>query len=204
MMIWNLFRTLTPQKLTLPLIENLSLQSNLSPSEIERWYQQFIYCYTYGYVSFNEFVVHIKQLCIYHGNRRSQLSKRFLWQLFSRLDIDRDQKLNFEEFFRFNILINQGNRNEKLIFILTFFKHDENIYFTQEKLIEFFINIFYLLNLSKFVEYLPEKIQKILSSINIDVEQKQISWNEFTLCILNHSNLFESLITIKSKENHIL
>ncbi|CAF4143307.1 unnamed protein product, partial [Rotaria sordida] len=91
---------------------------NLPSKEIEGWYERFICCYPYGYVSFQEFLIYLKQLNIYRENQQHQLFKSLIEQLFYTLDVNNDKQLNFEEFFQFNLLINQGTDEDKLKLIL--------------------------------------------------------------------------------------
>ncbi|CAF1283672.1 unnamed protein product [Rotaria sordida] len=99
-------------------IDNNNLIFNLPSKEIEGWYERFICCYPYGYVSFQEFLIYLKQLNIYRENQQHQLFKSLIEQLFYTLDVNNDKQLNFEEFFQFNLLINQGTDEDKLKLIL--------------------------------------------------------------------------------------
>ncbi|CAF1481435.1 unnamed protein product, partial [Adineta steineri] len=64
----NLFRSRLPLPLTVAQITRLSIQSRLALEEIEDWYDRFVVCYPYGYVSFKEFQIYLKQLNIYNGH----------------------------------------------------------------------------------------------------------------------------------------
>ncbi|UJR32802.1 hypothetical protein I4U23_020264 [Adineta vaga] len=114
----SFFRSRLPPQLTSFQITRLSNQSKLSFEEIEHCYDQFILCYPYGYISFKDFRLYLKQLLFYNGNDQcqyNQLSKMILKQLFYRLNVNQEKKLSFEEFFRFNTLIAQES-NENTYF----------------------------------------------------------------------------------------
>jgi Ca2+-binding EF-hand superfamily protein len=190
----NLFRSRSSsQSLTLLQIQKLSSQSNLSPGEIEKWYEHFIRCYTSGYVSFEEFHMYIKQLSIYHGNQQqSQISKSLVKELFSNLDFNNDRRLNFEEFFRFILLMNQDSVEDKLKFILNLYDPRREIRFTREEIVTILTNMFYILDMSKSINQLPEKLDYIFKSINLN---NQICWNTFSVSLFNHSILFQLLLS---------
>lgn len=190
----SFFRSRLPQRLTLSQVTSLSRQSSLSPGEIEKWYERFILCYTDGYVTYQDFLIHIKQLNIYHGNQQNQLSISMIKQLYSNLDVDKDKQLNFEEFFRFNILINQGSTEDKLKFILNLYDRQKQVYYTQQEISILLTNMFYLLNIPKSSNNLSERLDKILSYISLNNQTKKISWNIFCMSVRNCSTLQEILL----------
>ncbi len=187
-----IFVFLEMKSLTLLQIRKLSSQSNLSPGEIEKWYERFIRCYTSGYVSFKEFHLYITQLYIYHGNQQNQLSKSLVKQLFSNLDLNQDGRLNFEEFFRFNLLVNQSSAEDKLKFILNLYDPRRENRFTQDEIVVILTNMFYILDIPRSTNKLSEKLDYILKSNNLN---NRICWNTFSVLLLNHSTLFELLLS---------
>ncbi|CAF2475494.1 unnamed protein product [Rotaria sp. Silwood2] len=196
--IKNLFRSRLPLQLTLSQITKLSNQFNLSSIEIERWYERFILCYPYGYVSFQEFLIYLKQLNIYRENQEYQLSKSLIKQLFYTLDVNNDKQLNFEEFFQFNLLINQGTNEDKLKLILNLHDRQQN-YYTQKEIVNIFTNMFALLNISKLVNDLSQSINTILTNANMNNKKSKICWNTFCIYVLNHSLSLELIFS-----NHLI
>lgn len=201
-MIKNLFRTRPPRQLTLPQINRISSQSNITPIEVEKWYDRFVRCYTSGYVSLQEFQNYIQQVYFHHGNTsREPISKSLIKELFSTLDSNRNQELNFEEFFRFSLLINVGSIEEKLKFILTLYQREKTQHFTREEIVRLFNSMFKLLDMIKFTERLTEKVDIICKSIN---GNQRISWCTFSTAVLNQSTLFELLLSNQLSENSLV
>ncbi|CAF2976881.1 unnamed protein product [Rotaria socialis] len=190
----NIFRSHRPSQLTLSQLKQLSNQFNLSAEEIQRWYQRFILCYPYGYVSIQEFLAYLKQLNIDRENQQYQLPKSLIKQLFYTLDLNKDRKLNFEEFFQFNFLINQGTDQDKLKFILTI--HDRHsIYYTRQEIVDILKTLFDLLNISKQTNELSERINMILTSSKMNHNTTKICWNTFCTYVLNQSSSFQILLS---------
>ena len=187
-MMKNLFRTRPPRHLTLPQLNRLSTQSNITPTEVQKWYERFVRCYTSGYVSLNEFEKYIRQVYLYQGLHREQMSKSLMKEIYSTLDINRDQELNFEEFFRFSLLINLGSIEEKLKFILTLYRREREIQFTREEITRLLTTMFKFFDMSKSMERLDGNIDEILRSINAN---QRIGWNTFCTTVLNQLTLFE-------------
>ncbi|CAF0977896.1 unnamed protein product [Rotaria sp. Silwood1] len=192
--IKNIFRSRLPLQLTLSQITKLSNQFNLSSVEIERWYERFILCYPYGYVSFQEFLIYLKQLNIYGQNQQYQLSKSLIKQLFYTLDINNDKQLNFEEFFQFNLLINQGTNEDKLKLILNLHDRQQN-YYTQQKIVNILTNMFAFLNISQLSNGLSQRINTILINANMNNKKSKICWNTFCTYILNNSSSLQLLLS---------
>ena len=195
----NLFRARPPRQLTLPQITRLSSQSNIAPIELEKWYERFLRCYTSGYVSLQEFQTYIQQVYLHQGNRsREPISKTLIKELFSTLDSNRDQELNFEEFFRFSLLINVGSIEEKLKFILTLYQRERAHYFTKEEIVRLLSQMFQLLDMIKFAEKLPEKIDEICKSIGCN---QRICWKTFSTALLNQPTLVELFLSNQLSDN---
>ncbi|CAF1105289.1 unnamed protein product [Rotaria magnacalcarata] len=190
----NIFRSRRPSQLTLSQLKQLSNQFNLSAEEIQSWYQHFILCYPYGYVSFQEFLVYLKHLNVDRKNQQYQLPKSLIKQLFYTLDLNKDRELNFEEFFQFNFLINQGTDQDKLKFILTI--HDRHSsYYARQEIADILKMLFGLLNISKQTNELSERINMILTSSNMNNNATKICWDTFCTYILNQSSSFQILLS---------
>lgn len=187
-MMKNLFRTRPPRHLTLPQLNRLSTQSNITPTEVQKWYERFVRCYTSGYVSLNEFEKYIRQVYLHQGLHREQMSKSLMKEIYSTLDINRDQELNFEEFFRFSLLINLGSIEEKLKFILTLYRREREVQFTREEIARLLTTMFKFFDMSKSMEKLDGNIDEIFRSINAN---QRIGWNTFCTTVLNQLTLFE-------------
>ncbi|CAF1136820.1 unnamed protein product [Rotaria sordida] len=190
----NLFRSRLALQLTLSQITKLSNQFNLSSKEIEGWYERFICCYPYGYVSFQEFLIYLKQLNIYRENQQHQLSKSLIKQLFYTLDINNDKQLNFEEFFQFNLLINQGTDEDKLKLILNLHDRQQN-YYTQQDIVNILTNMFALFNIPTLENNLSQRINTILTYADMDNKKAKICWNTFCTYVLNNSSSLELLLS---------
>jgi len=191
----NPFRSRLQIQLTLSQINRLSNQSKLLPEEIEQWYERFILCYPYGYVSFDEFVIYLKQLNICNGNEQHQLSKAVVKQLFSTLNFSKTNQLNFDEFFRFNLLINQESEDTKLKFILSLYDRQKKIYYTQQEVIKILINMFDLLNIPTLDNDLNHRIDRILIFLYSNNRNTKICWNTFCKSVLNQSSLLKLLLS---------
>ncbi len=113
-------------------------------------------------------------------------------QLFSNLDLNEDGRLNFEEFFRFNLLVNQSSAEDKLKFILNLYDPRRENRFTQDEIVVILTNMFYILDIPRSTNKLSEKLDYILKSNNLN---NRICWNTFSVLLLNHSILFELLLS---------
>jgi Ca2+-binding EF-hand superfamily protein len=198
------FRSRLPPQLTVPQKTRLSNQSNLSIEEIQEWYERFTHCYPYGYVSFKEFLIYLKQLNKYNGNQPHQLSKLIIKQLFSKLNLNKDKQLNFEEFFRFNLLINQGSKEDKLKFILNVYDRQRNYYYTQLQTINILTDMFDLLNISISKDDLSRRIDTVLTHLKLDNRNSKICWNTFCISVLRLSSFRELLLADSFDENMIV
>lgn len=182
-----------PPQLTLPQITKLSNQFSLSSAEIERWYERFIRCYPYGYISFQEFGMYLKQANIYEVNQQHALPKSLMRQLFSTLDLNDDQELDFEEFFQFTLFINEGTDTDKLKLVLNLCERQQT-YYKQQEIVNILANLFGLLNIPRWQNDLSERVGTILRYVNMNNNAKKISWNKFCLFVLNHSPSFDLLL----------
>jgi Ca2+-binding EF-hand superfamily protein len=190
----RIFRSRLPPSLTATQISHLTSQSNLSEEDVQDWYERFNHCYPCGYLSHKEFMIYINQFYAYNGHE-NRLSKSITKQLFRLLDLNEDKQLNFEEFFFFHILINQGSTEEKLKLILRLYDRDEKKYLTRQELEDVLISMFDLLNMTKSKNDLSQKIDTILSRANFNSQNSKISWRTFSTHILNDSSLYELLIS---------
>jgi len=196
----SIFRSRLPPPLTSTQINTLTKESHLLSEDIEEWYERFYHCYPRGYLSSKEFLNYLKQIQTQNGNNNYP-TKSMVKQLFHALDLDEDKQLNFEEFFLFNILINQGTTEEKLRLILTLYDKDEKKYLTRQKIENILINMFDLLNIPKPIDGLSRRIDTILTRANFNNQNAKISWHTFSSYVLNNPSLFKLLISTDTDEN---
>jgi len=196
----SIFRSRLPPPLTSTQIVTLTKQSHLPVEDIEEWYERFNHCYPRGYLSQKEFLTYLKQFNI-HNRNDSHPTKSMVKQLFRVLDLNEDKQLNFEEFFFFNILINQGSIQDKLKLILNLYDRDKKKDLTRQQLENVLINMFDLLNIPKPKNGLSQRINTILTRINFNTQSAKINWHTFSSSVLNNSSLFELLISNDVDEN---
>lgn len=189
-MIKNFFRTHPPRHLTLPQLHRLSTESNITPTEVQKWYARFVRCYTSGYVSLNEFEKYIRQVYLHRGLHAEQMSKSLMKEIYSTLDVNRDQELNFEEFFRFSILINLGSMEEKLKFIFSLYHREREVQFTRDEIAKLLTTMFKFFDMNKSMERLNENIEEIFRSNNTD---QRIGWKTFSRSVLNQLTPSDSI-----------
>jgi Ca2+-binding EF-hand superfamily protein len=190
----RIFRSRLPPPLTSTQIDTLTRQSHVSTEDLEEWYERFNHCYPRGYLSYKEFLDYLQQLQI-QNKTSNRPTKSMGKQLFRILNLNEDQKLNFEEYFLFNILINQGTTEEKLKLILSLYDQKKTKYLTREQLENVLINMFELLNIPKPKNGLSQRIDTILTRSNFNNQQTKISWHTFSSYVLNDSSLFQLLIS---------
>ncbi|CAF1470640.1 unnamed protein product [Adineta steineri] len=191
----NLFRSRLPLPLTVAQITRLSIQSRLALEEIEDWYDRFVVCYPYGYISFKEFQIYLKQLNIYNGHEQYQISKLIIKQMFYILNKNQSKKLNFEEFFQFNLLINQESEENKLKFIFKLYDRQTKIYYNQKEIQSILIHLFNLLNISRGSHEIIQIIDTILIHLHLNNQNIKICWNTFCKTVLNKPFLFKLLLS---------
>ena len=189
----SIFRSRLPPPLTSMQISSLSKQSHLESEDIEEWYERFHHCYPRGYLSLKEFFHYLQQLNT-AKKKDIQPTKSMVKQLFRILDLNEDKQLNFEEFFLFNVLINQGSGKEKLKLILSLYDRNKIKYLTREQLEKVLNSMFELLNIPKPANGLPKTIETILTRANFNNHDTKISWHTFSTCLLNDPSLFQLLI----------
>lgn len=198
----NLFRSRVPPTLTPTQINHLAMQSHLPTHDIEEWYERFNHCYPRGYLSYKEFIGYLQQVNIQNGND-NRLTKSLVKRLFLALDLNEDKQLNFEEFFLFNILLNQGSFYDKLKLILSLYDRDKQKYLTHLQLETILTNMFDLLDIPKPANGLSEKIHTILNRAHFNNQNTKISWHTFSSYILNDPSLFEVLISHDVDQNRV-
>ncbi|CAF1328659.1 unnamed protein product [Rotaria sp. Silwood1] len=190
----SLFRSRIPPELTPTQITSLSTESHLPAEDIKEWYERFNHCYPRGYLSYKEFISYLQQVNTQNGND-NRLTKSMVKQLFNVLDLNEDKHLNFDEFFLFNRLINQGSLEEKLKLIFRLYDRDKKKYLTRQQLENILSNMFDLLNLSKSKNGLSQNIEKILNRANFSSQNTKISWSTFSTYVLNDPSLFAMLVS---------
>jgi len=190
----KIFRSRLPPPLTPTQISSLTKQSHLPVEEIQEWYERFNHCYPRGYLSSKEFLTYIKQFHTYNRTH-NQPTKSMVKQLFRILDINEDKQLNFEEFFIFNLLINQGTSEDKLKLILHLYDQDKTKYLTRQQLENVLTNMFDILNIPKPINGLSKKLDTILTRANFNNQNSKISWHTFSSSVIDNPSLFRLLIS---------
>jgi Ca2+-binding EF-hand superfamily protein len=190
----RLFRSRLPPSLEPSQLSKLARQSHLPEEDIEEWYERFNHCYPHGRLSYKEFIMYLKQLQTQNGNDHNP-KKSMVKQLFLLLDLDKDKQLNFEEFFLFNILINQGSIEDKLKLILSLYDKDKKKYLTRQQLENVLRNMFDILDIHEPKTGLSKKIDTILTRANFNNQDSKISWHTFSSHVLNDPSLFKLLIS---------
>ena len=189
----SLFRSRLPPPLTLDQVTRLSDECQLPSEQIEEWYERFNHCYPRGYLSQPQFLFYLKQVHTQNG-RDYHLTKAMVKQLFRLLDLNEDKHLNFEEFFLFNILMNQGSVEEKLRLVLSLYDRDKNKYLSRQQLESVLINMFDLLDIPQPAENLSQRLQTLLQRCNFTDQNSKISWNTFRTYVLEDASLFQLLL----------
>ncbi|CAF1289342.1 unnamed protein product [Adineta steineri] len=189
----SLFRSRLPAPLETAQTKRLSKQFHLPEEEIEEWYERFQHCYPRG-LSSKEFVFYLQQIQIKNGKDKRP-TKSIVKRLFRLLDINQDKQLDFEEFFQFNILINQGSSENKLKLILSLYDKDKQKYLTRQQLENVLINMFDLLDIPIPNNGLSERINTILTRGNFNNQNSKISWHAFRTHILDNSSSFDLLVS---------
>jgi Ca2+-binding EF-hand superfamily protein len=189
----SLFRSRVPPPLDTTQLDRLSTQCHLPKEDIEEWYDRFNHCYPRG-LSYKEFLFYLQQVQTQHASGKRP-AKSMIKRLFRLLDLDEDKQLNFEEFFVFNILVNQGLVADKLKLILSLYDKDKKKHLTRRQLEKVLISMFDLLDIPKPQNGLTQRIDTILSRANFNAQSTKISWHTFSTHVLNDSSLFNLLIS---------
>jgi Ca2+-binding EF-hand superfamily protein len=190
----RLFRSRLPTPLTSVQMRYLADQSRLPSKDIEEWYERFNHCYPRGYLSCQQFTNYLKEFHSYNDNDKRS-ARNTVKQLFRLLDLNEDKHLNFDEFFLFNILINQGSNDDKLRLILRLYDRERNKYLTQQQLERVLSNMFELLSIPKPIDGLAQTLETISVRTSINDQSTKISWNTFSTFVLNDPSLFELLLS---------
>lgn len=196
----KIFRSRLPPPLTPTQLSFLTEQSRLPSEDIQEWYERFYHCYPRGYLSSKEFITYLKQFHTQHRTA-TQPTKSIIKQHFRALDLNEDKQLNFEEFFLFNLLINQGTNEEKFKLLLTLYDRDQTKYLTKQQMENVLINMFDLLNIPNSKNGLTQKLDTILIRGNFNIQNGKYSWNTFSSYVLDNQSLFRSLISNDIEEN---
>ena len=189
----RLFRSRVPPPLTAAQIDHLTNVSDLPAEDIEEWHERFKNCYPRGYLSREQFLEYLKQ---FHGRQgqNNPPKKTIIKPLFRLLDLNEDKQLNFEEFFLFNLLINQGSSEDKLRLILRLYDRDKDKYLTRQQLERVVTNMFDVLSIPKPVGGLAQALQQILARGHFNNETSKIAWNTFTTYVLEDRSLLQLLL----------
>lgn len=186
----SLFRSKLYKSLIKEDFQNLSLKTNIKCEDIEQCYLRFLNCYPYGYLKRRDFVKYFQE---FRDEFNSEL-KLLIKELFDLFDLNKDNKLDFIEFFLFNILINDSSIDNKLKLIFQLY-NNKQILFLRNQLKDFLRNLFDLFNI-------PSSKLNIIYVINIIYKKnnmkkyEKIQWNKFTHEILNDENLLKQLISL--------
>ncbi|UJR13890.1 hypothetical protein I4U23_000897 [Adineta vaga] len=190
----NFFRSRLPPSLDAAQLDKLSRECHLPKEDVEEWYERFNHCYPRG-LSYKEFIVYLQQIQTTQNLPDKRLGKSMIKRLFRLLDLNQDKQLDFEEFFIFNILINQGLAEDKLKLILNLYDKKKEKYLTKQQLENVLIDMFDLLNIPKPTNGLTQTIETILTRANFNRQNAKISWHAFSSHVLNDSSLFNLLIS---------
>lgn len=198
----RVFRSRVSQQLTETQLQTLSDQSHLSKEELNEWHGRFNHCYPRGYLSYKEFLDYLQQLNSSKKNDERRPMKSMLKQLFRLLDINEDKNLNFEEFFVFNLLINQGTEEEKLKLILDLYDREKTKYLTRKQLENVLTDMFDLLNIPKPTNGLSQSIETILNRTNFSSQESKISWHTFRNYVRHDPSLFALLVSNREETTY--
>ena len=190
----RIFRSRVPPPLTPEQIDHLTDVSDLPPEDIEEWHERFKNCYPRGYLSCEQFLDYLKQFHSRQGHD-SRPKKTMIKPLFRVLDLNEDKQLNFEEFFLFNLLMNQGSAEEKLRLILHLYDRNKEKYLTRQQLERVVTNMFDVLDIPKPTGGLSQALQQILSRAHFNNDNSKIAWNSFTTYILEDRSLLKLLLS---------
>lgn len=197
----RIFRSRLPPPLTSTQLKYLSEQSHFTNEEVQEWYDRFNHCYPRGYLTSKDFFMHLQQFHRQNRINNSPPTKLMVKQHFRVLDLNEDKHLNFEEFFLFYLLINQDSTEEKLKLLLTLYDRDQTKYLTKQQMENILINMFDLLNLSKSKIGLTQRLDTILTRVNINTQNEKISWYIFSSSVVNNRSLFQFLISNHVEDN---
>ena len=190
----RLFRSRLPAPLTGEEIENLSQASNLPSEDIEEWHERFNHCYPRGYLSLEEFMQYLQQINHPKNREKSGSTKTLVKKLFRLIDLNDDKHMNFDEFFLFNILMNQGSPDDKLRLIFRLYDQQKDKYLTEEQLEDVLTKMFDILAIPKPRDGLSQPIDQILSRTHITRQHNKIPWNTFRSYVLQDQSLFHLLL----------
>ena len=193
----RLFRSRLPPPLTMAQKTSLVKLSRLSAEEIEEWYEHFNHCYPRGHLSYKEFLSYVQQVNSLNGNA-NRFTKPMVKQLFNVFNLNKHEKLSFEEFFPLNILVNQYSLEDKFRLMLNLYNKDKSQHLTQQQLESVLMNMFDILNISTSSNGLTERINKILNRANVNSYEAKISWEAFSAYVLNDPLILEFLISSDS------
>jgi Ca2+-binding EF-hand superfamily protein len=192
------FRSRLAPSLTTKEINNLSNKLNLTRKDIEEWYEDFVHCYPHGHLSRRQFVFYYQQLRDEHSEQFKPLIK----QLFELFDLNKDQKLDFEEFVLLTMLTGNGSIYEKMKLIFTLYDKEKDKSFSRNEIKDLLRSMFDLFDIPSSKSNITEVINIIFQRNNINRDQK-IEWNQFSEEIINDQALIQQLISLESDNSFI-
>lgn len=175
-------------------LNELKLDIDLKNSELNDWYLRFLNCYPYGYLNFEEFFEYFQN---FNEENYSNL-KDLIKDLFHLFDLNKDEKLNFNEFILFNQLINNGTIEEKFHRLLQLYDHQKEKSLNKSQLNELIRNLFYLFNIPYSKSNTNDIIQWIFHINHLEPDQT-ILWEQFQSETRNNDLVYRELLCLPNQ-----
>ncbi|CAF4527176.1 unnamed protein product, partial [Didymodactylos carnosus] len=137
---------LPPQMLPSNEIERLCSQTELSPEDIEKWYEYFIHCYPKGKLNKKQFISYYQKF----REENKSTSKKIIQNLFRTFDLNNDKKIDFYEFVLANVVSINGSLYEKLKYAFNMYDLDKNKYLDRKEIEHVLRGMFDLLEIPNY------------------------------------------------------
>lgn len=157
-----MLRSRVPQPLTPSEISRMEEIFSMEVKQIKNLFERFCTCYPYGYLTRADFEEHLTRTLYREHDRRITLDKFMIGNFFQRFDVDRDKKLNFQEFVTLVLLTNSGTNDEKLNCILRMIDRNQEKYYDKRKILNFFKDFVLLFNLTEIEDELQRFLLQVL------------------------------------------
>ena len=196
-------RSRLPEDLSRKQLTDLADQTDLSVAEVNQWYSSFVHCYPHGYLSERKFISYYQQLI----DEPSPIFKPLIKQLFPLFDTDEDQRIDFEEFLRLNVLISDGSVREKIDCLANFYTKKNDREFSRNQLREFLRDLFDLFDMSLSKSQVNQLVSRLFDATP-STSQETMRWTQVADRLRNSFSLVEQFLLYQSddepSESHLV
>ena len=189
-------RSRVPEDLSRKELTDLADQTDLSVSEVNQWYSSFVHCYPHGYLSERQFISYYQQLI----DEPSPVFKPLIKQLFPLFDANEDQRIDFGEFLRLNVLISDGSVRQKIECLVHFYTKKNDREFSRNQLREFLRDLFDLFDMSLSKSQVNQLTARLFVDTTPSTSTETMRWTQVADGLRRSFSLVEQFLLYQSDE----